>query len=332
MTLRSIAARAANPRARAARAARAAMTAVGAVALLAFAYHWKSYPVYLLTQVLLCGMAIMGLNLLIGYTGQVSVGHGAFFALGAYSVAVLTTAWGWPYFAALPAAPLVCLAAGWLFGYPALRLPMLYLALSTFAVAVVTPQTLKWKGIEWLTGGVQGIVLRKPQFPGLAAGKTEWGVLAVTTVLALGLLWAMRRIVRSPYGRLIDASRDHAPAAEACAVDVTSLKTQMFGLSAAATGLAGGLGAMSSRFVAPESYTLFLSISLLVGSLVGGTRGLWGAFAGGAFIVLVPNLGEAVAPSAPGAVFGAALILVVFLGPSFTRWRRRWLAPAAQSR
>lgn len=136
------------------------------LALLAWSFSWQSYPLYVMTQVLIYGIAIMGLNLLTGYTGQISLGHSAFFAIGAYTAAVLSHHLGWPFYVGVPVAALLCFVAGFLFGFPALRLPMLYLALSTFAVAVVTPQALKWKKIEWLTGGVAGIVLEKPVFPG----------------------------------------------------------------------------------------------------------------------------------------------------------------------
>jgi len=115
------------------------------LALLAWSFSWQSYPLYVMTQVLIYGIAIMGLNLLTGYTGQISLGHSAFFAIGAYTAAVLSHHLGWPFYVGVPVAALLCFVAGFLFGFPALRLPMLYLALSTFAVAVVTPQALKWK-------------------------------------------------------------------------------------------------------------------------------------------------------------------------------------------
>ena len=116
--------------------------------LLAWSFGWQSYQLYVMTQVLIYGIAIMGLNLLTGYTGQISLGHSAFFAIGAYTAAVLSHQLGWPFYVGVPVAMVLCFATGFLFGFPALRLPMLYLALSTFAVAVVTPQALKWKKIE----------------------------------------------------------------------------------------------------------------------------------------------------------------------------------------
>jgi branched-chain amino acid transport system permease protein len=293
-----------------------AWVATGAVlALLAVSHGWSGYPLYLMTQVLIFGIAAMGLNLLVGYTGQVSLGHSAFFALGAYGVAVLCTKAGLPYYVSIPASTLLCYVLGYLFGFPALRLPMLYLALSTFAIAVVTPQALKWKQIAWLTGGVQGVVLGKPQFPLIGADRTDWGILAVALLIALLAFLIARRTLDSQFGRLIDAARDQPLAAEAGGVNVTLVKTQMFGMSAAYTGLAGGLGAMSSQFVSPESYPFFLSVSLLVASLVGGVRSLLGAFVGAAFIVFVPNAAESLSQSAPSLIFGLALVAVVFAAP-----------------
>ena len=157
------------------------------LALLAWSFSWQSYPLYVMTQVLIYGIAIMGLNLLTGYTGQISLGHSAFFAIGAYTAAVLSHHLGWPFYVGVPVAALLCFVAGFLFGFPALRLPMLYLALSTFAVAVVTPQALKWKKIEWLTGGVAGIVLEKPVFPGVLADRADWAIMAC--VAACACLW-----------------------------------------------------------------------------------------------------------------------------------------------
>jgi branched-chain amino acid transport system permease protein len=169
----------------------------------------------------------------------------------------------------VPVAALLCFVAGFLFGFPALRLPMLYLALSTFAVAVVTPQALKWKKIEWLTGGVAGIVLEKPVFPGVLADRADWAIMACVAACALCAFLLARRILGSQFGRLVDASRDQPLAAAAGGLDITALRTQMFGLSAAFTGLAGALSVVAGQFVARE-LSFLLSVSLLVGSFVGG--------------------------------------------------------------
>ncbi len=292
------------------------MVPLGMLAVLAWSFGWQSYPLYLLTQVLIIGIAIMGLNLLTGYTGQVSLGHSAFFALGAYLTAVLAHHLGWPYYVAIPVATVLSFAIGFLFGFPALRLPLLYLGLSTFAVAAVTPQALKWKRIEWLTGGVQGLVLEKPAFAWLPDGKADWAIMVcVAACAALAFLLA-RRILGAQFGRLVDACRDQPLAASAGGLNITVIRTQMFGLSAAYTGLAGALSVVANQYVSPESFPFLLSISLLVGSFVGGVRSLAGAFLGAAFIVFTPNMAEGLSKSAPWLIFGLALMAVVFVAPN----------------
>src|SRR5580658_9940617 len=127
---------------------------------------WLSgYRLYQFSQVLDYAIALLGLNLLTGFNGQISLGHGAFFAIGGYGAAILITKFGLPYWAAIPIASAVCFVAGFLFGFPALRLGGLYLALATFALAVAAPQILSYKGFDAYTGGSQGLQLAKPHPP-----------------------------------------------------------------------------------------------------------------------------------------------------------------------
>ena len=125
----------------------------------------SNYRMFQFTLVLVYAIALLGLNMLTGYNGQISLGHGAFYAIGAYTAAILMDKFGVPYWATLPVAGVVCLVAGFLFGLPALRLEGLYLALATFALGVAMPQMLKYKHLEHWTGGVQGIVIVKPDPP-----------------------------------------------------------------------------------------------------------------------------------------------------------------------
>ncbi|MEO5698423.1 MAG: branched-chain amino acid ABC transporter permease, partial [Burkholderiaceae bacterium] len=125
----------------------------------------SNYRVFQFTLALVYAIALLGLNMLTGYNGQISLGHGAFYAIGAYTAAVLMDKFGVPYWLTLPAAGAVCLVAGFLFGLPALRFEGLYLSLATFALGVAMPQILKFKGFEHWTGGVQGIVIVKPDPP-----------------------------------------------------------------------------------------------------------------------------------------------------------------------
>src|SRR5262249_13783268 len=175
----------------------------------------RAFP---LPLVLVYAIALLGLNILTGYSGQISLGHGAFYALGAYCAAVLMSKAGAPYWATVPAAGAVCLVAGFLFGLPALRLEGLYLALATFALGVAMPQLLKYHYLEGLTGGVQGIVIEKPNAPfGLPLNPDRWlyfFTLAVAIVMFV-LAW---NLVRGRVGRALVAIRDQHVAAEAMGV------------------------------------------------------------------------------------------------------------------
>ena len=209
----------------------------------------------------------------------------------------------------------VCLLAGYLFGRPALKLEGLYLALATFALAVATPQLLKYKHLEAWTGGVQGIVLMKPDAPwGLPLTQDQWLYLFALAV-AVVMFWLAHNLLQSGTGRAMRAIRDHAMAAEAMGVDNRHYKSMTFGVSAAYTGVGGALSAIAVQFVSPDSFTLFLSISLLVGIVVGGVGTLWGALYGAIFIMFVPNLAEKVSKAAPWAVYGVVLILLMFAMP-----------------
>ena len=275
----------------------------------------KGYQLFQATMVLAYAIALLGLNMLTGYNGQISLGHGAFFALGAYAAGILMEHAGAPYWATVPAAAVVCLMVGYLFGRPALKLEGLYLALATFALGVAMPQLLKYKHLEAWTGGVQGIVLIKPDAPfGLPLTQDQW-----LYVFALGVTVVMfliaHNLLSSGTGRAMRAIRDHAMAAEAMGVDNRHYKSMTFGVSAAFTGVGGALSAIAVQFVSPDSFTLFLSISLLVGIVVGGVGTLWGAFFGAIFIMFVPNLAEQVSKAAPWAVYGVVLIAIMFAMP-----------------
>src|SRR3712207_4978002 len=157
----------------------------------------KNFLIFQLTLVMVYAIAIIGLNLLTGFNGQFSLGHSAFYAIGAYTAAILMEMGGVPYALTLPAAGLVCFLAGFLFGLPALRLEGLYLALATFALAVATPQLLKFSPLEHWTGGVQGIVVIKPDAPfGLPLSQDQW-LYFFTLAVALLMFWAAHNLVHS---------------------------------------------------------------------------------------------------------------------------------------
>ena len=210
----------------------------------------------------------------------------------------------------------MCFAFGFLFGLPALRLEGVYLALATFALAVAMPQILKSTPLEPWTGGVQGIVVTKPDAPfGLPLSSDQW-LYFLTLVIGLALAVAARNLINSRSGRAIMAIRDNPIAARAMAIDVSLYKTLTFGVSAAYTGVAGALSAIVVQFVAPDSFTFVLAIGLFVGLVVGGVGSIPGALFGGFFVLFVPNIAEQVSKGLAGAVYGVILILVIYLMPT----------------
>ena len=301
----------------AAAASRSTLVWVSLLVLLAIAltFFLKGYQLFQATMVLSYAIALLGLNILTGYNGQISLGHGAFYAIGAYATGILMEHGGMPYWLTVPMAGVICLIVGYLFGRPALKLEVLYLALATFALGVAMPQLLKYKHLEQWTGGVQGIVLMKPGAPfGLPLTEDQWVYLFSLLVTVIMFVIA-HNLLQSGSGRAMRAIRDHAMAAEAMGVDNSHYKAMTFGVSAAFTGVGGALSAIAVQFVAPDSFTLFLSISLLVGIVVGGVGTLYGAIFGAIFIMFVPSLAEKVSKAAPWAVYGAVLILFMFIMP-----------------
>jgi branched-chain amino acid transport system permease protein len=292
----------------------------------------SNYHVFEMTLVMIYAIAVLGLNILTGYNGQISLGHGGFFAAGAYVAAILMHRYGVPYWATVPPAALICFALGVLFGLPALRFEGPYLALVTLAMAVATPQLLKY--FDSWTGGQQGINLPKVQPPpGLGIDRDRWLYLVVLVVL----LVAMRvgaNMLNGRTGRAFVAIRDHPIAAAAMGIDTARYKTLAFGTSTLFTGIAGALSAIVISFVAPESFTLFLSLSFLVGSAVGGIATIGGAIVGGLFIEFVPNFANDISDAAPWAIYGLAMLLFMYAMPrgvvgSLGPWLAR-LAPENQ--
>lgn len=281
----------------------------------ALAFLLSDYRLFQMTMVVAYAIAILGLDMLTGYTGQISLGHGAFYAVGAYTAAILMANFDVPYWATLPIAALICAGFGFAFGFPALRLGGLYLALATFALAIAVPQLLKYKAFEAWTGGVQGIVISKPDPPfGLKLSQDQWLYLFTLAVAAVLFLLA-RNLLRGRIGLAMRAVRDHALAAEAMGINIALLKTRTFALSAMYTGIAGALGAIAVQFVAPDSFAVFFSITLFVGLVVGGITSLLGAVFGAIFIVFIPNIADKISKAAPGAIYGVILIAFLYLLP-----------------
>ncbi len=289
----------------------------------------KNFVIFQLTMLLIYGLAVLALNILTGGSGQFSLGQSAFYAVGAYTSAILMEHANMNYALTLPIAGVICFAFGFLFGQPALRLSGVYLALATFALATAMPQLLKLGFFEHWTGGVQGLVVTKPDAPSVVSSITSYvsgkpmsqdmWLYYFTLAISIGIYLASINLLRSRSGRAFMAIRDNEIAASAMGVNVALYKTLAFGVSAGITGIAGGLGAIAVQFVAPDGYTILLAISLFLGMVVGGVGWLPGSLVGSAFIIFVPNIAESISKGLSGAVFGVLLFLVIFLMPHGAR-------------
>jgi branched-chain amino acid transport system permease protein len=269
-------------------------------------------------------VALIGLNILTGYTGQISLGHGAFMAVGGYTTAILMTDHGVKDIVTIPLAIVVAGGAGVLFGLPAARLSGLYLALATFAVAVATPAVIK--KFEGFTGGGSGVNLFGT--PELTASLTPVKIIGVElnfnnwlyylswTVALVGYVIAWL-ILRGRTGRAFRAVRDSETAAVSSGISLTRTKVLAFGISAAYAGAAGALFAIATTFVNPDTFPVALSIFLLVGVVVSGLGSLTGLIVGAIFIQFMPLWAQSVSksPGAPAVVYGAILILLILALP-----------------
>jgi branched-chain amino acid transport system permease protein len=301
----------------------------------ALPFTLSNFRLFQFSQVFIYAIAVLGLNILIGFNGQFSLGHSAFYAVGAYTTAIMIDKWDVPYGWTIPTAGLLCLVTGFLFGIPALRLEGLYLALATFALALSVPQILKY--FETWTGGSQGIVLTKPAAPrGIPLNPDQW-LYFLTLVILLVLFALAVNLLRGRTGRAIVAIRDNPIAAQAMGVDTALYKSLTFGVSAAYTGIAGALSALVIAFVAPDAFDVFLSITFLVGVVVGGLASITGAIFGALFIQFVPNWAQDISKAAPWAIYGVLLIGFMYAMPrgivgglrlAAARWSRRRPEPA----
>jgi branched-chain amino acid transport system permease protein len=272
-------------------------------------------------------IAIVGLNLLTGYTGQISLGHGALMAIGGYTTAALAVHEHWRDVWTIPLAGLAAGIVGFLIGLPALRLSGLYLALATFAFAVAMPSLLrKFPG---LTGGGQGLRLLEDaplQITGLSGTVTIFSYSMTQNHFLYYLAWGIGLVgfavawllVRGRLGRTFRAVRDSEVAAASAGINLAWAKTLAFALSGVYAGVAGSLLAIQNEIVNPLSFTFLLSILLLVGVVVGGLGSLPGMVVGAFFVEYLPDLSTRVstAPGVPDFVYGAAIILVMILLPT----------------
>ena len=274
-------------------------------------------------------IALLGLAILTGYSGQISLGHGTFMAIGGYATAILTVDHGVRDVWTIPIGGVVAGIAGLLVGIPALRLSGLYLALVTFGIAVAFPELLK--KYQGFTGGTTGKIMKLPHSElGVHTTPNRW-IFYLSWTIALVLLAAAWAVVRAKPGRTLQAIRDSEVAAASSGVNVSLYKTLAFGISAFYAGVAGSLYAISVFYVNTETFGILLGVWLLVGLAVGGIGSLAGLIAGAALVYYLPNHADTFArwanhlplvsldpnqPGVPSIVFGAVLILVMLMLPT----------------
>jgi branched-chain amino acid transport system permease protein len=271
------------------------------------------YRVGQFTLVLAYAVAVLGLNLLVGYNGQISLGHGAFFALGAYTAALLIEKGGLPYLLTLPIAGVVAFVVGFLFGVPALRLRGLYLALVTLGLAIALPQLIK--RFDGLTEGTQGLTVEQPTSPSWLPLADDQFLYLLTLLVAAVMFVAAWSLMRSQVGRAVKAVRDGEIPASTLGIDLASTKTRVFALSAGYAGVAGALYVFAIGFVAPEAFTVTVSLAFLAAIVVGGLATIVGAVFGALFIEFVPVYASDVNDALTGVIYGGVLILFMYLLP-----------------
>ena len=284
--------------------------AVAAVLLCATPLFLKNYGIYLLTTWLVFIIATMGLNLTVGYAGQKSLGHAAFFGIGAYTVALMLKA-GFSWWLGVPAAALLCFAVGLVLGFPALRVQTIYLAFATLGFN--TAVWLVMRNEEWLTGGTFGINnIARPSLMGLSLeANLHYYYLVLAFALGMGLLlWGL---LRSPWGKAFTALRDNPIRAESLGVSIRSYTLLSFAIGAAYAGVAGALFASLVQFIEPAPFAVGASIMMYLMVVVGGPGYFLGPVLGAAMGVVVPEWLRDV----PGVsdwylpMFGVAVVLLM---------------------
>lgn len=299
-----------------------------AFALLAAPFVLPEYYTTQLVFIFIWGIVGFGLMLLAGFTGQISLGHAAFLAIGAYAEAILQ-ARGWPFFASAPLAIALSACAGVVIGLPALRLTGIYLAIATLAFGFIVEEVLaRWESV---TAGNSGMMV-PPLRLFLEPIGSQTAFYFVCLVAIAGTALVVRNLLRSPTGRAFIAIRDSEISAQSMGVNLARYKTMSFALSAGITGLAGALYAHQIRFISPEQFTIFLSIEFLMMIVIGGMGSLHGAVLGAIFIVMLPELIAVAKDWLPqviaeqtglkGTIFGLCVILFVIFEPMglYGRW------------
>jgi len=312
--------------------ARVIAFAAGVVILAVLPFALSEFRTVQLATVGAYFIAILGLDVLTGHSGQISLGHGAFMAVGAYTTAILVAHHGVQDVRTIPIAAAVAGAIGLLVGIPALRLPGLYLALATFGIAIVLPSIIK--KFDHFTGGSTGIsFFGSPQQTGHGAGVTILGQHLTNNTWLYVLTWSIGVVLfalvwwllDSRFGRSLRAVRDSELAAAASGVNRSAYKVAAFGVSAGLAGVGGALIAINTAYVSPNSFPVQLSLYLLVGAVVGFFGSIWGAVLGALLIEFLPDVvglipGVDTTQAGPATFFyGAVLVVLMLMLPLLLR-------------
>ncbi|MFH1114711.1 MAG: branched-chain amino acid ABC transporter permease [Pseudomonadota bacterium] len=243
-----------------------------------------AYVLYILNHIAIAAIAAVGLNLLIGYTGLISLGHGAFFGVGAYTAAILVARLGFPFWLAVLSAGVVTAMVGMVFGIPSARLKHLYLTIATLAGQFI----IQYLFVHWdqLTGGAEGIVLPGTTFLGMNVRNDLTFFFIVCSCLVVSI-WVAVNIVRTRFGRAFVAIRDNDRAAEGMGIPVFRYKLLSFAISSFYAGFAGGLWALYVGSITPEPFTMSLSIDYIAMVIIGGLGSIAGSVFGAVFITLL---------------------------------------------
>jgi len=286
------------------------------------------YGLYILNMIGIAAIAAVGLNILVGFTGQISLGHGAFFGVGAYAAAILATRWDVPFWAAVPAGGGITALAGLVFGLPSLRLKGLYLTISTLAGQFIIEYLL----VHWedVTRGTMGITLPAASVFGIELAGDRMFFFVIYFSLA-GLVWMAINVMRTKYGRAFVAIRDNDRAAEGMGIPIFRYKLLSFAMSSFYAGFAGGLWAYYMISVTSEPFNLILSVEYLAMIIIGGLGSIAGSIYGAVFITLLneglrwgtdllmnmnvfPDVGLTIAPIRE-FIFGLAIVLFILFEP-----------------
>jgi len=288
---------------------------MGFVAAAALSFAFPDYMVFRFTQAVVWALALVGLVLLCGVSGQFTFAQAALFGMGAYSAALIATHTALPVLCGLLVAPVVGYAAGYGLGRVAGRHDLWTQALIGYALAIAFPQLLRWRLIEQWTGGVQGLYLDLPAAPFDFLSSDRWLFFQSLALLGGGA-WLAANIIASRSGRALLATRDHDLAAAAQGIDVTGTRAVAVGLAGGYLALAGCLSAMQYGYVGPASYNFALSVQMLFGLVVGGMNSIAGAVVGGLVLEFLPGLVAGLGKGLSALLYALLLIGAIVAMPN----------------